>query len=139
MREHLIPIGEVAKSFGIAASTLRYYEDEGLLSARSRTGGKRWYGQRELRRLALIRMYTETGMSLEQVRSFIETDTTSEQFFTVLADQVSTLEAQISAANRAKLILEHHLTCRQERPMQCPWLLEQLDIRVEATLDFKLT
>ena len=77
MREHLIPIGEVAKSFGIAASTLRYYEDEGLLSARSRTGGKRWYGQRELRRLALIRMYTETGMSLEQVRSFIETDTTS--------------------------------------------------------------
>lgn len=139
MREHLIPIGEVAQSFGIAASTLRYYEDEGLLSARSRTGGKRWYGQRELRRLALIRMYTETGMSLEQVRSFIETDTTSEQFSTVLADQVSTLEAQIAAATRAKLILEHHLTCRQERPMQCAWLLKQLDKRVEAALDFKLT
>ena len=84
-------------------------------------------------------MYTETGMSLEQVRSFIETDTTSDQFSTVLADQVSTLEAQIAAATRAKLILEHHLACRQERPMQCPWLLEQLDIRVEAALDFKFT
>ena len=121
MREHLIPIGEVAKSFGIAASTLRYYEDEGLLSARSRTGGKRWYGQRELRRLALIRMYTETGMSLEQVRSFIETDTTSDQFSTVLADQVSTLEAQIAAATRARLgirLPDEPFVCRGELRVQ---------------------
>lgn len=57
----------------------------------------------------------------------------------VLADQVSTLEAQIAATTRAKRVLEHHLTCKQERPMQCPWLLKQLDVDVQAALDFKFT
>lgn len=139
MREDLIPIGEVARSFGIAPSTLRYYEDEGLLSSTSMAGGRRWYGQNELRRLALIRMYVATGMSLAQVASFMDADTTSAQFAAVLEEQVSALHEQIEAATRAKLILEHHLTCRRELPMTCPWLMQHLDARVEAALDFKST
>src|SRR3712207_3009327 len=61
----LIPIGEAARRLGVAASTLRYYDDHGLVAPAKRLGGRRWYGKSELRRLALIRMGQALGFSLD--------------------------------------------------------------------------
>src|ERR1700691_4461759 len=58
----LVPIDEVARRFGIRASTIRYYEERGLFEPASRHSGRRWYGQRELRRLAIIRYWQESGL-----------------------------------------------------------------------------
>ncbi|MCK5624035.1 MAG: MerR family transcriptional regulator, partial [Alphaproteobacteria bacterium] len=46
-------IGVLAREFGVTTRTIRYYEDEGLLSP-ARRGQKRVYGPRERVRLRLI-------------------------------------------------------------------------------------
>jgi MerR family redox-sensitive transcriptional activator SoxR len=66
--EDLLTVGEVAARSGMAASALRYYEKEGLISASRTAGGQRRYHRGVLRRLAFIRAARTVGLSLEEVR-----------------------------------------------------------------------
>ncbi|MEM1488866.1 MerR family transcriptional regulator [Stenotrophomonas geniculata] len=65
MRE--LDIGEVVKRSGVPASTLRYYEQLGLLQALGRRGLRRQYDEQVLERLALIGLGQAAGMSLQQI------------------------------------------------------------------------
>lgn len=69
----LLSIGEVARRAGFAASALRYYETEGLISGRRTGGGQRRYPRSVLRRLAFIRAAQNVGLSLEEVRAALAT------------------------------------------------------------------
>jgi len=61
-------IGEVAEQTGFPPSTLRYYEDEGLLPAPDRTAaGHRVYGERHLRRLQFMARAKRLGLTLEEI------------------------------------------------------------------------
>lgn len=66
--EHL-PIGAVAKRSGVAASTLRFYEDQGLLQSIRSAGGHRLYRRADLRRIAFIRVAQQLGLRLEDIRA----------------------------------------------------------------------
>jgi MerR family redox-sensitive transcriptional activator SoxR len=68
----LLPIGEVAGRSGMAPSALRYYEDQGLISATRTPGGARRYPRSVLRRLALIRAGRNVGLSLPEIRSALD-------------------------------------------------------------------
>ena len=69
-----LKIGEVARLVGMPAKTLRYYEDIGLLSPAGRTdSGYRIYGWRELERIEFVRRAKLMGLSLDQIRSLVET------------------------------------------------------------------
>lgn len=65
----VIPIGEAARRSGLRASTLRFYEQEGLIRAARSVGGRRHYERAELRRIAFIRAAQNVGLSLEEIRS----------------------------------------------------------------------
>lgn len=65
----LLPIGEVARRAGFAASALRFYEKEGLISGARTDGGQRRYPRSVLRRLAFVRAAQNVGLSLEEVRA----------------------------------------------------------------------
>jgi MerR family copper efflux transcriptional regulator len=93
----LVPIDEVARRFGIRASTIRYYEERGLLDPVSRHSGRRWYGPRELRRLAIIRYWQE----------FVE-------------DHLRTLQSKIERMEAAREFLEHVASNHDEAPDGCP-------------------
>jgi MerR family redox-sensitive transcriptional activator SoxR len=69
----LMAIGDVAARSGIAPSALRYYEDQGLISATRTAGGARRYPRSVLRRLAIIRAGRNVGLSLPEIRSALET------------------------------------------------------------------
>ncbi|MGH7722626.1 MAG: redox-sensitive transcriptional activator SoxR [Candidatus Dormibacteria bacterium] len=69
----LLPIGEVARRSGFAASALRYYEQEGLISGARSDGGQRRYARSVLRRLAFVRAAQNVGLSLEEVRRALAT------------------------------------------------------------------
>lgn len=65
-------IGEVAARSGVAAKTLRYYEDVGLLDPPIRgSSGYRDYDEDVLDRLAFIRSAQAIGLSLGEIRSVI--------------------------------------------------------------------
>jgi len=67
-----IGIGALAKSAGVGIDTVRYYERNGLLAARSRlASGYRRYGETELSRLRFIRRAQSLGFSLKEVRDLL--------------------------------------------------------------------
>src|SRR5690349_18530353 len=68
MTTELLTVGEVTHRSGMAASALRFYEREGLISATRTAGGQRRYERGVLRRLAFIRAARNVGLSLEEVR-----------------------------------------------------------------------
>lgn len=69
----LLPIGEVARRAGIAASALRYYEEEGLVASVRPAGGQRRYPRSVLRRLAFVRAAQSVGLTLEEIRDALAT------------------------------------------------------------------
>ncbi|GAB3257608.1 redox-sensitive transcriptional activator SoxR [Chitinimonas naiadis] len=73
MAETLLTIGAFAKRAGIAASALRFYEDEGLIRSTRTSGGQRQYTQETLRRVGFIRVAQGVGLSLSDIREALDT------------------------------------------------------------------
>ena len=69
----LLTIGQLAQRAGVAASALRYYEAEGLLSGTRSSGGHRQYPRHALRRVAFIRAAQNVGLTLPQIRAALAT------------------------------------------------------------------
>ena len=63
-----LTVSEVAERSGFAASALRYYEREGLISATRTPGNQRRYDRAVLRRLAFIAAARHVGLALEEIR-----------------------------------------------------------------------
>ena len=64
-------ISEVARRTGMAASTLRFYEKQGLISATSPAGQRRRFAPDVLDQLALIALGQAGGLSLEEIRAML--------------------------------------------------------------------
>lgn len=66
-------VGEMAKRLGIPASTLRYYDKEGLLPFVERSsGGIRMFRETDIEWLQVIRCMKKAGMSVKDIRQYIE-------------------------------------------------------------------
>ena len=68
-----LTIGELASRSGVAASALRFYEVQGLITARRTSGNQRRYERAILRRIAFIQAGRAAGIPLERIRSTLET------------------------------------------------------------------
>jgi MerR family redox-sensitive transcriptional activator SoxR len=67
---HLAPtltVGEVARRSGIAVSALHFYEAKGLIHAHRTAGNQRRYFRETLRRVAIIRVGQDVGISLAEI------------------------------------------------------------------------
>lgn len=68
----MISIKEVAEMTGISASTLRYYESEGLLPYVKRDdSGKRLYDKEDIEWVHFITALRATGMPIVQIREYV--------------------------------------------------------------------
>jgi MerR family transcriptional regulator, redox-sensitive transcriptional activator SoxR len=67
----LLGIGEVARRAGVATSTLRYYDEVGLVAPTARVGGRRRYGHAALEQLATIRFCRSLGFTLDEIRTIL--------------------------------------------------------------------
>ncbi|MEV0030162.1 MerR family transcriptional regulator [Nocardia sp. NPDC050793] len=56
-------IGELSKRTGVSPRSLRYYEDQGLLTSARSDAGQRHYSDAEVQRVSLIRQLFDAGMS----------------------------------------------------------------------------
>src|SRR5512133_3773725 len=66
-------IGEVAKLFDIPASTLRYYDREGLfLNVKRSNGGIRVFSDAEVETLKVIECLKSTGMQIKDIKLFLD-------------------------------------------------------------------
>ncbi len=69
----LLTIGETARRAGVATSTLRFYEYEGLVESERTAGNQRRFRRSELRRIAVIRAAQTFGLTLGEIRDALET------------------------------------------------------------------
>lgn len=68
-----ISVGRLARRFGLARSTLLYYDRIGLLSPTSRSrAGYRLYAESDVARLAAICRYREAGLGLDAIAELLE-------------------------------------------------------------------
>jgi DNA-binding transcriptional MerR regulator len=121
-----IPIGEAAARLQMTSSALRYYDERGLVSPRSRRGGRRMYGAEELRRLALLKIFHRLGLPLETAAAVL--DAPGPQWRDVVREQISHLDEVIAQARGAQTFLTHALHCPTDHPArECPTMTGALD------------
>ncbi|MDO5115660.1 MAG: MerR family transcriptional regulator [Synergistaceae bacterium] len=93
-------VGEMAKKLGVAPSTLRYYDKEGLLPSIERSeGGARLFRDSDYGLLKIIECLKATGMQLKDIREFVkltlEGDGSIEARLRLFQSQKAVVEAQM--------------------------------------------
>lgn len=68
-----VTIGEFSARSGVAASALRFYETQGLITAERTPGRQRRYPRHMLRRVAFIRAAQRVGLSLDEISHALQT------------------------------------------------------------------
>jgi MerR family redox-sensitive transcriptional activator SoxR len=118
-----LSISEVARQYGIPASTLRYYERIGVLLPAHRVGGRRSYDEAALRRLALIRRARQSGFRLTEIRelfSGFEPGTpASRRWQQLSARKLAELDASLARIMGMKALLQRVAGCRCKTLDQC--------------------
>ncbi|KUI42934.1 MerR family transcriptional regulator [Mycobacterium sp. GA-1199] len=126
-----IPIGEAAARLQMAPSTLRYYDERGLVRPPNRQAGRRMYGADELRRLALLKIFNKLGLPLDTAAAVL--DAPSPQWRELVRRQISQLDDVIAQARGAQQFLTHALHCPSEHPArECPTMTNALDRLVDG-------
>lgn len=105
-------IGETAKRLGVAPSTLRYYDREGLLPFAKRTdSGIRQFCEADFEWLRVICCLKKTGMKLNDIKAFVEMamlgDETIDRRLSLITEQSSAVRSQIAELSEALLMLEY--------------------------------
>lgn len=94
-------VGEMAKLLGVPASTLRYYDKEGLLPFVERSsGGMRMFQDKDYEWLQIINCLKKTGMPLKDIRTYInmamQGDATIDARLALIIRQRDTVLAQLA-------------------------------------------
>jgi DNA-binding transcriptional MerR regulator len=105
-------IGEVARRSGVAATTLRYYEDSGLLRPPARVAGRRRYDQSVMTRLEVIGCCKTAGFSLDEIRVLLTDADPGRPVSRLLAKaKLDDIDAQMATLRRAREIIEWAIAC----------------------------
>lgn len=113
-------IAEVAHRSGLPASTLRYYEEKGLIASIGRRGLRRLFGPGVLDRLALISLGRAAGFSLEEIAAMFASDGRPRIDRGLLADKADELGRRIAELQVMRRGLLHAAACRAPSHMECP-------------------
>jgi MerR family redox-sensitive transcriptional activator SoxR len=118
-----LTISEVARRAGVRASTLRYYEQIGILPAPQRVSGWRRYDTTVLHRLAVIQRARDTGFTLKEIRqlfSGFRADTPASERWRRLSEQkLVELDAMMKRVRTMHDLLRRMRHCPCETLDQC--------------------
>lgn len=113
-------INEVARASGVPASTLRYYEEKGLIASVGRRGLRRTFEPRVVERLALIALGRAAGFSLQEIARIFAPDgrpTIDRQLLAGKADELDRTIRKLSAMRDG---LRHAAACPAPSHLECP-------------------
>jgi DNA-binding transcriptional MerR regulator len=115
-----LDITEVAQRSGVAASTLRFYEQKGLIASVGRRGLRRVFAPGVLERLALIALGRAAGFSLEEIALMFSPDGQVRIDRQMLTAKAEELERTISKLSTMRDGLRHAAACPAPSHMECP-------------------
>lgn len=108
----LYTVGEMARETGIPASTLRYYDKEGLLPFVERTGGGiRMFTEADREALTVIECLKRSGLSIREIRAFLEMvargDSSLSERKELFQARRDAVKAEIARLERSLAVLEY--------------------------------
>lgn len=132
MRE--LDISAVAKAAGVPASTLRFYEDKGLIRSIGRNGLRRQYPEAVLDRLALIALGRTAGFSLDEIGLMFAPDGRPQIDRKRLAARAEELDQTIRRMTVLRRGLQHAAECPAPNHSECPTFRRLMKAAVSGRL-----
>lgn len=113
-------IAEVARCTGVPASTLRFYEEKGLIACIGRRGLRRVFDPGVLERLALIALGRAAGFSLDEIGLMFARDGRPRIDRQMLVAKAEELDRTIRKLTDMRNSLRHAATCPAPSHIECP-------------------
>ena len=130
-------VGEMAQKLGVPASTLRYYDKEGLLPFVERSsGGIRMFRENDFEWLQVIRCMKKAGMSIKDIRQYIELalkgDDTIELRLMMFRRQKEVLQQKMAEMQHTMAMVEYkcwyYETAKAAGTVEVPQNMKESDV-----------
>jgi DNA-binding transcriptional MerR regulator len=115
-----IDIAEVARRSGVPASTLRFYEEKGLITSIGRQGLRRVFDAGVLERLALIALGRASSFSLDEIARLFAPNGKLDIDRQMLLAKADDLDGTIRRLCAMRDGLRHAALCSAPSHMECP-------------------
>jgi DNA-binding transcriptional MerR regulator len=115
-----LDIAAVSKRSGIPASTLRFYEEKGLIASVGRQGLRRLFDARVLDQLALVTLGRRAGFSLEEIALMLAPDGRPQIERQILVTKAEEIDRKIRRLSTIRDGLKHAAVCPAPSHMECP-------------------
>jgi len=115
-----LDIAQVAQRSGVPASTLRFYEEKGLIGSTGRRGLRRLFDPGVLERLALIAVGRAAGFSLDEIALMFAPEGKPRIDRQMLASKADELDRTIRKLSAMRDGLRHAAACPAPSHMECP-------------------
>ena len=129
----VMDISEVAQRSGLPASTLRFYEDKGLIVSLGRRGLRRLFDAAVLERLPLIALAQTAGFTLDDIALMFAPDGRVRIDRQKLAAKADELDRTIRKLSAIRGGLRHAAACPAPSHMECPTFRRILRGAAEGT------
>jgi DNA-binding transcriptional MerR regulator len=115
-----IDIVEASRRSGLPASTLRFYEERGLIASTGRRGLRRTFDPQVVEQLALITLGQASGFSLDEIAQMFGADGRPNIDRARLAAKADELDLAIHRLTVMREGLRHAARCKAPTHMECP-------------------
>ncbi|MCY1704995.1 helix-turn-helix domain-containing protein [Pannonibacter sp. SL95] len=115
----ILDIADVARRSGIPASTLRFYEELGLIASIGRRGLRRIYAPDVLLQLGLIALGRSAGFSLEEIKGMFGPDGQPALSRAQWQAKAEELDAHIRQLVKLRDVIHHVADCPAPRHLEC--------------------
>jgi DNA-binding transcriptional MerR regulator len=130
-----VDIAEVARRSGVPASTLRYYEEKGLIASAGRQGLRRRFTPGVLDQLALIALGQAAGFSLDEIRAMFSPAGQPNIDRRMLAAKADEIDGRIKRLKAMSDGLRHAAVCPAPSHAECPTFQRLLGAAARGALE----
>ncbi len=127
-----LDIAAVARHAGVPASTLRYYEEKGLIASIGRRGLRRVFDGSVFQRLALIALGRAAGFSLDEIARMFGPGGQPRIERPMLDAKADELDHAIRRLSAVRDGLRHAAVCPAPSHMECPTFRRLLGVAAAA-------
>ncbi len=127
-------IGEVSKKSGISTSTLRYYEEKGLISSTGRKGLRRQYHSSVLEKLALITLAKQANFRLDELNDLFKSQKKIVLDKEELKKKAVEIDKKIKKMEAVRDGLLHASHCKAPSHLECPTFQRLLTLATKKQL-----
>ena len=130
-----LDIAQVARRTGVPASTLRFYEEKGLIASIGRRGLRRLFDPSVVERLSLVALGRASGFSLDEIGEMFAADGRPQIDRARLSAKADELEATIQRLTLMRDGLRHAAACPAPSHAECPHFRRIVKLAGEGQLE----